>query len=367
MKEIKVTFDECSSAFRDTEEYRILENYRTRLNRLTFDERLAITKGVDKSFGPLFEIMKHDAPTLTDSDLLFCALSTQGFETVAIAECMTVTKEAVRSRKFRLREKLPQKWLQLLFPNNNEQVRNIKIQDVMPREPQVINDEMLHSDEMGNNETFHNSDVSDDPITLPSESVEDANNMKKKMTFAKAVGTCFSKYFKTSGRARRSEYWNFFLFCFTIVNTLQILQSVLDTFILHTLDPTRQKQCFIIYTSIRYIIELVLMIPTFTVTVRRLHDRGLSGGIALPIYLLPWFIVFVISAIVEQVQVSVMEILLDGTINEFMILGFIIFEMITDAVFFIVRIIMLTKAGTEGPNIYGPDPTLYIPGDENNI
>ena len=367
MKEIKVTFDECSSAFRDTEEYRILENYRTRLNRLTFDERLAITKGVDKSFGPLFEIMKHDAPTLTDSDLLFCALSTQGFETVAIAECMTVTKEAVRSRKFRLREKLPQKWLQLLFPNNNVSPGKIKTQNVMPGEPHAINDEMFHFDETGNNETLQKADESDDQITLPAESVECNSNMNKKMTFAKAVATCFCKYFTTRGRARRSEYWNFFLFYFTIVSTIRIMQGLLDTFIIPSLDPTRQKTYCIILISLRCIIELVLMIPSFTVTVRRLHDRGLSGGIGLVIYLFPWFIVFVISNLVEQVQVSVVDIILVGTINDFIILGFIIFEYIIDTVFFIVRIIMLCKPGTEGPNQYGPDPTHYIPEDENNL
>jgi len=32
------------------------------------------------------------------------------------------------------------------------------------------------------------------------------------MGFGEAIKTCFSKYFTISGRARRSEYWYFYLF-----------------------------------------------------------------------------------------------------------------------------------------------------------
>ena len=39
------------------------------------------------------------------------------------------------------------------------------------------------------------------------------------MKFTTAVATCFRKYVVFSGRARRSEFWFFWLFC-TIVNTV---------------------------------------------------------------------------------------------------------------------------------------------------
>ena len=42
MQDITTLLNECYSAFSQTEEYRILKTYRTRDNRLTFDERFAI-------------------------------------------------------------------------------------------------------------------------------------------------------------------------------------------------------------------------------------------------------------------------------------------------------------------------------------
>lgn len=121
MQEITALLNECYSAFSQTEEYRILKTYRTRDNRLTFDERFAINKSIERTYSPVFELLRADAPSLTESDLFFCALTFQHIETVAIAECLTVTKDAIRMRKLRLREKLPNKWFDLLFP---EQKRN---------------------------------------------------------------------------------------------------------------------------------------------------------------------------------------------------------------------------------------------------
>lgn len=44
------------------------------------------------------------------------------------------------------------------------------------------------------------------------------------MGFVEAVKTCFRKYFKFSGRARRSEFWWFTLF----VTLVSIVLGVLD-------------------------------------------------------------------------------------------------------------------------------------------
>ena len=48
------------------------------------------------------------------------------------------------------------------------------------------------------------------------------------MGFFDAVKTCFLKYVTFSGRASRSEYWWFFLFCLIC----QIIASILDTLFL---------------------------------------------------------------------------------------------------------------------------------------
>ena len=47
------------------------------------------------------------------------------------------------------------------------------------------------------------------------------------MDFMEAVKTCLSKYFDFKGRARRSEYWWFYLF--TIIGS--IITGIIDTII----------------------------------------------------------------------------------------------------------------------------------------
>ena len=46
------------------------------------------------------------------------------------------------------------------------------------------------------------------------------------MTFMESVKTCFSKYFSYQGRAKRSEYWYFFLFCFLIAIAAIIFENI---------------------------------------------------------------------------------------------------------------------------------------------
>lgn len=68
------------------------------------------------------------------------------------------------------------------------------------------------------------------------------------MTFGQSIKTCFSKYVTFSGRATRSEYWWFALFCFII--------------------------CCIPVVNF---LGLLLFLPSLAVGVRRMHDIGKSG------------------------------------------------------------------------------------------
>ena len=79
------------------------------------------------------------------------------------------------------------------------------------------------------------------------------------MSFFEAVGVCFLNYITFSGRARRSEYWFFFLF------------TVILNFVTQWLAVSFQAP--VIYEA-----NLVIMLlPSWAVTVRRLHDTGKSG------------------------------------------------------------------------------------------
>ena len=77
------------------------------------------------------------------------------------------------------------------------------------------------------------------------------------------------KYATFEGRARRSEYWYFFLFNFLISFAVALLDGFL------WLEPV----LFQVYA-------LFILIPSIAVTCRRLHDTGRSGWYML-LYLIP--------------------------------------------------------------------------------
>jgi uncharacterized membrane protein YhaH (DUF805 family) len=75
------------------------------------------------------------------------------------------------------------------------------------------------------------------------------------------------KYAVFSGRARRSEYWYFFLFNILIAVALVLLGALIHNTILNTLY------------------SLAVLIPGIAVGVRRMHDVGKSGWyLLIPIY-----------------------------------------------------------------------------------
>ena len=75
------------------------------------------------------------------------------------------------------------------------------------------------------------------------------------MTFIEAVKHVLTNYAKFSGRARRSEYWYFFLFNFVV--------SLILGYIL---------------PAVSSVYSLAVLIPTLAVSWRRLHDIGKAGG-----------------------------------------------------------------------------------------
>ncbi len=95
-------------------------------------------------------------------------------------------------------------------------------------------------------------------------------------------------YANFNGRARRQEYWMFFLFQLIIVICFSALSSFSEEYLEFTWGFT-----FIgIYL-------LATLVPWLAVNVRRLHDTGKSGG-NLFINLIPligriWYIVLVAS------------------------------------------------------------------------
>lgn len=97
---------------------------------------------------------------------------------------------------------------------------------------------------------------------------------QRTVTFGQAIQRCFSKYCNFTGRASRSEFWWWILFTYILSWAISFLLPGVDYMELSN-DPT------IILTSPGMIgsgiLNLVLLLPTLGVTVRRLHDTGHSG------------------------------------------------------------------------------------------
>ena len=104
------------------------------------------------------------------------------------------------------------------------------------------------------------------------------------MSFGKSISTCYSKYFTFSGRASRSEYWWWYLFCFLVTYAARAIDYALLTESASiVIDPSlgdllMQSKCETIAT-------IALFFPSLTVFVRRLHDSNHSGWwILVPLY-----------------------------------------------------------------------------------
>ena len=85
------------------------------------------------------------------------------------------------------------------------------------------------------------------------------------MDFQTSVKTCFKKYADFSGRALRSEFWFFCLFSFLV----GIITTIMDIMILgYSVES---------YGPVNLIFTVALILPSISVTARRLHDVNRSG------------------------------------------------------------------------------------------
>ncbi len=139
------------------------------------------------------------------------------------------------------------------------------------------------------------------------------------MTFSESVSTCFRKYVDFSGRARRSEYWWFFLFSAVVSQLSEGVDHIIGS----------------ILPSV--IVTLALTLPGFSAGSRRLHDLGHSGWWQA----IPWGLILGGLAIFFAVGPENMP-------------GIVM--IIVGAVISVGMLIYSAFPGTAGPNIYGPVP-----------
>ena len=101
------------------------------------------------------------------------------------------------------------------------------------------------------------------------------------MTLKEAVKICLGKkYADFSTRASRKEFWSFALFYWFLCLAMFMISILVDVVFEHSF------QMFRLTVGVSVIIALLLMVPTYAVCVRRLHDTGRSGWWIL-LYFIP--------------------------------------------------------------------------------
>jgi uncharacterized membrane protein YhaH (DUF805 family) len=90
------------------------------------------------------------------------------------------------------------------------------------------------------------------------------------MNFSQAISAGFAKYTVFFGRATRSEYWYWLLFAAIGM----LVTRILDAMLFAQMSASGPSPLQSLLSSI---FILVLLLPSFAVEVRRLHDTGRTG------------------------------------------------------------------------------------------
>jgi len=105
------------------------------------------------------------------------------------------------------------------------------------------------------------------------------------MSFMSSIKTCFGKYVTFSGRAQRSELWWYILFIWLVTAVLygwmfsSLAQSGMTAFSADgSFDPEAMNISFPLVPMILATgFQLITILPSISVMVRRLHDTNRSG------------------------------------------------------------------------------------------
>ena len=110
--------DICCRMFRRTPSARLLLGRTATTNTaLSFSaaERTQILSDITTSFIDIMLDVKNEVPQISEQELLLCAFSALRSPSQAVAECLILSPTTLRTRKFRLKEKLPAELFELFF------------------------------------------------------------------------------------------------------------------------------------------------------------------------------------------------------------------------------------------------------------
>ena len=175
------------------------------------------------------------------------------------------------------------------------------------------------------------------------------------MGFFAAIGSAYANVFDATGRARRSEFWWFFLFQVLVSFAAQIglgIYAIGDPAALVALSDKEMMELWLTQNSdlawiAGYLFAgqlLFLWVPNLTLTIRRLHDTNRSGWfmfmplVALILSILGMFF-FAAGAAVSRGAIAI-------------VIAFALIPLAASIWYFVV----LCLPGTHGGNRFGPDP-----------
>ncbi len=140
------------------------------------------------------------------------------------------------------------------------------------------------------------------------------------MGFREAVTVCIQDYYTFSGRARRPEFWWFFLFV------------VVGTLLLSAVDAVIFGEGMLL--GLNGLFGLLTFLPQLAVSWRRMHDTGRPG----------WF----------NLLPVVPSLLIIGPGNPVSLAKLVL--MLLSAVVMIVVLVWLVQPSQPKPNRFGPEP-----------
>jgi uncharacterized membrane protein YhaH (DUF805 family) len=152
------------------------------------------------------------------------------------------------------------------------------------------------------------------------------------MDFWTATQTALRNYATFSGRARRSEFWYFWL--------ALILGGILASI----LDAALATETLVGGGLVSTVFSLGTLLPGLAVTTRRLHDRNRSGWWQAA----PWAALILLAVMARADGVTEGE-------NP-VVVALLIACALASVVLFILLFVWLVRAGDRGPNRFGADP-----------
>ncbi|MCV6586848.1 MAG: DUF805 domain-containing protein [Marinibacterium sp.] len=179
------------------------------------------------------------------------------------------------------------------------------------------------------------------------------------MGFIPAVTTCFKKYVTFSGRASRSEYWWFFLFCLLGNLVATVLDVVLFGSVAGSVATTDTSTSASASADsnglIGTVFGIVIFLPQLAAAWRRMHDSGRSGLFAL----LPTLMVMAAGAVLIF-GLGLAGMFAHGGSMDVLFTRATLLILIPTVVVLIISPLLvlfwLTRPSQPGTNAYGPNP-----------